>query len=583
MSRVHGINNIVGRCEGKMKRNRLTKLNMTWMAVKAVLRVSPVASIYVLVYLSLSSLSGSISGLLIEEITNAVLQKNTRFIQYVIVYVTFFVVLQLASFGYAVAMNTCVFEKVTDEMNSRLATAMVSISYDAVENKEKLDQIYRARECVEDEQISECFMQAVRLFGTVLAIGSAFFVIGKWCWILPFLLLAFHIPETLIRKRAVREETEAKEKTVTLEREKDELWNTFYKKEAAKEIRTFGIGERLLDFWQEKNKYLYLKEWAIEKKKTDRLLAAQILKVIGFMSCLVILGIQHFQQEILAGAIAGAVTLIPSFQASLAELTERWNRLQQNLFYLENYFTIVENRAGYSAETLSVDKQITVDRLSFSYDTGEEILKEISFSINKGEKVAIVGENGAGKSTLVKCLLGLYPTQSGSICYDDVCLQSDKQYDYKNISLMAHEFGRYRMTTAENIGFGQAEQVDVSKLGLKNVFLGKEDGGEELSGGQWQKIALARCLQKKAQFYILDEPTASMDPVHEREAIKEILGKLQEKTVLLITHRIGFCREMDKILVMKSDHTLAGIGNHEELMTNCSTYQKLYESQAKWY
>ena len=189
MSRVHGINNIVGRCEGKMKRNRLTKLNMTWMAVKAVLRVSPVASIYVLVYLSLSSLSGSISGLLIEEITNAVLQKNTRFIQYVIVYVTFFVALQLASFGYAVAMNTCVFEKVTDEMNSRLATAMVSISYDAVENKEKLDQIYRARECVEDEQISECFMQAVRLFGTVLAIGSAFFVIGKWCWILPFLLL----------------------------------------------------------------------------------------------------------------------------------------------------------------------------------------------------------------------------------------------------------------------------------------------------------------------------------------------------------------------------------------------------------
>ena len=95
------------------------------------------------------------------------------------------------------------------------------------------------------------------------------------------------------------------------------------------------------------------------------------------------------------------------------------------------------------------------------------------------------------------------------IIYDGVCLQSDKQYDYKNISLMAHEFGRYRMTTAENIGFGQAEQVDVSKLGLKNVFLGKEDGGEELSGGQWQKIALARCLQKKAQFYILDEPTAS--------------------------------------------------------------------------
>lgn len=129
-------------------------------------------------YLFLSSLSGAVTGLLLEKLTNAVLLKERVYIVYIVVYVSFFVLLQLAGFAYAIAMNTFVFEKVSDELNRRLADAMVRIEYFDLEKKEKLDAIYRARECIEDERIPGCFMQTVMLAGTIVALVSSFLLLA---------------------------------------------------------------------------------------------------------------------------------------------------------------------------------------------------------------------------------------------------------------------------------------------------------------------------------------------------------------------------------------------------------------------
>ena len=125
---------------------------------------------------------------------------------------------------------------------------------------------------------------------------------------------------------------------------------------------------------------------------------------------------------------------------------------------------------------------------------------------------------------------------------------------------MPHEFGRYCLTVAENIGFDEADSVHPENFSLENWFLGKEYGGQELSGGQWQRVALYRCLHKDAEFYVLDEPTAYLDPSHEAEAVAEILEQLKDKTVLIITHRIGICRLMDQVIVMDKSHKIAGTG-----------------------
>ena len=165
-----------------------------------------------MVYLFLSSLSGAITGLLLEKLTNAVLLKEQVYIVYIVVYVSFFVLLQLAGFAYAIAMNTFVFEKVSDELNRRLADAMVRIEYFDLEKKEKLDAIYRARECIEDERIPGCFMQTVMLAGTIVALVSSFFVAGSWNVMIPVILVLFFLPEMLIRKKAVKAEQTEKRK-----------------------------------------------------------------------------------------------------------------------------------------------------------------------------------------------------------------------------------------------------------------------------------------------------------------------------------------------------------------------------------
>ena len=145
---------------------------------------------------------------------------------------------------------------------------MVRIEYFDLEKKEKLDAIYRARECIEDERIPGCFMQTVMLAGTIVALVSSFFVAGSWNMMIPVILVLFFLPEMLIRKKAVKAEQTEKEKTVTLEREKEDLWASFFRKEAAKEIKVFQTGHWLIELWREKSVHLLFGNGASKRRRS---------------------------------------------------------------------------------------------------------------------------------------------------------------------------------------------------------------------------------------------------------------------------------------------------------------------------
>ena len=220
------------------------------------------------------------------------------------------------------------------------------------------------------------------------------------------------------------------------------------------------------------------------------------------------------------------------------------------------------------------------------YPNGVMANKDVTLSVNLGEIHALSGENGAGKSTLMKILFGEEQPTSGEIYVNgkQVHMSSPQMAIKMGIGMVHQHFMLVSsLTVAENIGFDDADSVHPENFSLENWFLGKEYGGQELSGGQWQRVALYRCLHKDAEFYVLDEPTAYLDPSHEAEAVAEILEQLKDKTVLIITHRIGICRLMDQVIVMDKNHKIAGTGSHEELSQTCPVYQKLYESQAEWY
>ncbi len=241
------------------------------------------------------------------------------------------------------------------------------------------------------------------------------------------------------------------------------------------------------------------------------------------------------------------------------------------------------------------------ENVRFAYPgTEREILKGVSFRIEKGRHAALVGENGAGKSTIIKLLLGLYRPTSGHITVNgkDIAALSDKARK-KLFSAVFQDFVSYNLTLRENIALGSIPQMaddeavlyaadkaaagDIAREVGLNTHLGKvyEDGAD-LSFGQWQRLAIARAVMADGEILILDEPTAALDLMAEAEIYQSFLRSMRDKTCLVISHRLGSARNSDEILVL-SDGVIQEQGSHAELMERGGLYAKMFALQAQWY
>ncbi len=229
-------------------------------------------------------------------------------------------------------------------------------------------------------------------------------------------------------------------------------------------------------------------------------------------------------------------------------------------------------------------------------------LEDINLHIRPGERLALVGENGAGKTTLVKLLLGLYRPTSGTISLDGVDLQQlDPEAWRQTTSAVLQDFGRYAFSAGENIGLGQLDRLAdgaaiaqaARESGADTVIeslpqgydtpLGRHgDEARELSLGQWQKIAIARAYLRAAGLLILDEPTSALDALAELEVYRQFLRLAQDRTVLLISHRLGSARLADRIVFMQEGQ-IGQIGTHDQLLAAAGPYAELYRMQAAWY
>ncbi len=244
---------------------------------------------------------------------------------------------------------------------------------------------------------------------------------------------------------------------------------------------------------------------------------------------------------------------------------------------------------------------IRFEDVHFTYPgAAEPVLKGLSLELRAGEKIALVGVNGAGKSTLIKLLLCFYRPTSGRITVDGVDLQEINPASLRdNLSCVFQDFLRYELTLFDNVALGRVgaghpvvESV-CQATGLSDLVnslptgydtqLGKAfSGGVGLSGGQWQRIALARAFARDAQVLILDEPTAALDPLAELEVFGRFIELVLDKTAIIISHRLGSARLADRVVVL-SDGRLAETGSHHELMAKNGIYAELFRMQAQWY
>lgn len=381
-------------------------------------------------------------------------------------------------------------------------------------------------------------------------------------------------------------------------------------REHAKERTLFGYSERIAKEYDSLSDYANRKEAAIEKKRYANMksgsLTMVMLAVIIMLLLLPALSSGKLSNGLYVGLVTSILNLVQGMSWNLAGIMQGGADLNAYLHDV-NAFLDMEEKANADAEPLKIPgfqvETIEFRNVSFRYPGREEyVLKDCSFVLQGNRCYAVVGRNGAGKSTLTKLLTGLYADYQGQILVNGKDL---REYQYGELkwmfSVVFQDFARYALSFRDNILVGNVnddnvqrmEQV-IERMELKSCVqelprgmdseLGKlEKDGVDLSGGQWQKLAIARLLYSEAPINILDEPTAALDPKGEAKVYEMFWKVNEEKFTILITHRLGAARMADEILVLDQGRIIEQ-GSHEALAgLENGLYKEMFESQRCWY
>ena len=380
-------------------------------------------------------------------------------------------------------------------------------------------------------------------------------------------------------------------------------------KDSAKELKLFGLSKFLTDRFQQLSDDVYVQNVALAKRRLVASAMLSLLTTIGYYGAYAYVILETVQGKMtvgtltfLTGAIAGAsanLQLIFSTFSSIAD---------QSLFLTDllQFFAVkptVFSKPNALKTPRPIQHGIEFRGVSFSYPGGgRAILKNLNLFLRPDERIALIGENGEGKTTIVKLLTRLYDPTFGQILLDGVDLREYDLEDYSsNIAVIFQDFMRYDMTAWENIAVGQigarenldqvelAAQKSLAEGVIKKLPLGYDqmlgrrfETGVDLSGGEWQKVALARAYLRDAQILVLDEPTAALDARSEHEVFERFAELTKGKMALLISHRFSTVKMADRIIVLERG-VIAEEGRHEQLMAHGGRYAEMFELQASSY
>ena len=470
------------------------------------------------------------------------------------------------------------------------------------ENTETNNMLKRAKNCIEQERFSDLSLSVFNILAEFLKVNGTLLVLAGFHPVLVGISLLSVFPYLIVRLVRGKEFYELKRYQAAGERRRNYLYHLFGDKQAVKELRIFEIEDYIEQKMYAARDNMKQEVWNFKKRDMRSLLICEIFCKSGYLLSIFSTILLLLHQVLDVGMMAAALAAFTSFQTAAKYFLVSLGRIPECAAFVKDYYDFMDmEEAEKGTEKLCSDfDSIKVKQLSFSYPGRKTpAVSNLSFTIKRNEVVAIVGNNGSGKTTLVKLLTGLYQAQKGQIYYGRQNLRSlDPEEFYKQISFVSQDFIKYELTVRENIGIGDWKQMEntdkiymlLHQVGLEtfisqasvNQLLGNEFGGRELSVGQWQKLAIARGMMKDSSVIFLDEPTAALDPLMETKVLKMFLKIAREKTAIIVSHRIGICKEVDKIIVMK-DGKIAEIGNHEELLAEKGEYYRLYTMQQKWY
>lgn len=559
--------------------------------VMIIMQDAPVISTFFILLNTVASLFTYIELRLVQDIVRNVFSKEKEGFLVCFIGLLFCYIIQNLKPDLQQILQDAIQKRVLDKEYSKIYYAVGNMEITELDNVSCLLDIQQAKYAIENKVVESfiCMCDMVGIVLNLLAIAGSLIQIQfqfLLCFVFMAVLQAIYIYYNSIDKSKL-------EKNLNLLYRTHKYYlDLFINKEMNMEIRSYKLYK-----WFEKKRDKVYED--IREKQLK-----QIKKWIGINGIVALLMyacefaiylfavLQYGNKGITIDQIVFVLESNIVFIGCLIQFLDDSGNIVVNNVYLESFNKIknIKRKKGQLLPSTHVGKAVQLQNVDYSYENKKEVLKNINIEIKKGEKIALLGENGSGKSTLVKIMVGLLEPDSGSICING------------RQSIVFQDFAKFKFTMKENVFFGDLEEKDneekmIDSLGIVGIGkilenlpnglqteLSKEFSSEgvELSGGEWQKLAISRGVFRNAEVIVLDEPTAALDPIAEEKQLEALDSIFKDKSVIIVSHRVGITKKVDRILFLK-DGKIIEDGSFEKLMENKRDFFEFYKMQSKWY
>lgn len=562
--------------------------------------VNQYSKFYIPISLFFMIIQGIIPALMISIMQKVInlLQKNIsdfweiRFYIFLYIGINILNIMILGGYNYYSAKFNLHF---SNYINNKMLSKASELGLKDFENSETYDIINRAQ-TQDGNSIVSLITETFIIVKSIIIIGSTSLLLIKLNWWMIIIVLIIPIirciTTIIINKKwyMIR-----KERTVK-ERQKWYINYLMMMGNAVKEIKMFRLSKYLIKKYDEIAENIIKQDVKLKKTNIFIVVVLDLLDafIIGVLYLYTIF--EGFNGILLIGDVTAYITGVEKIKSNTTSIFLDIESIIEQSLYIDFLFQYFEIPKISRQKNIKISKirKIELINLSYKYDNLNYVLKNINMILTNDSHIALVGENGSGKTTLIKLIMGLYENYEGEIFVNNINLKNIDIEDYqKKISCIFQDYIKYEMSIRENIAIGNIKNIfndkliweKIDKVYLKNKVndiqlldtnLGSWFGDFELSGGEWQRIAIARMLMKNGEVLVLDEPDSSLDVLRQKEMIKIYKKEIENKMSIYISHKVDYVHLLSNLIYVLVDGCVIEYGNHEELLNRKGEYYKFF-------